>query len=131
VAAEVETVLVAFGFIFVLKAVIAVGTCVLFFHFVRAWGCQYGFCQGKRISGPYRRSSGLSNFLGFFGQQSQMNRPPIFDVGFGMLKIAFGTDNLPVASVAGGSREAGPGRPLAIVGWTSAAGELGLRIDFS
>jgi hypothetical protein len=104
----------------------------LFFHFVRAGFGVSIHVWGRGLVGSYRRSSGLSNFLGFFGQQSQMNSPPSFELaGFGTFRIVVGTDNFPVASVVGGSREAGPGRPLAIVGWTSAAGELGLRIDFS
>lgn len=52
----------------------------------------------------YRRSSGLPNFFGFFGQQSQMKSPLIFEVvGFGVFK-AVGIGTLPVESVAGGSR---------------------------
>jgi hypothetical protein len=77
----------------------------------------------------YRRSSGLPNFLGFFGQQSQMNSPLIFEVwGFGVFK-AVGIGTLPVASVAGGSRVE-PVTTLGI-GWTSWTGELGFKIDFS
>ena len=53
----------------------------------------------------YRKSSGLSNFFGFLGQQSQMNKPLIFDAtGLGILMIV-GTDTFPVASVRGSSRE--------------------------
>lgn len=63
----------------------------------------------KTSRSTYRRPSGLSNFLGFFGQQSQMKSPPIFGVaGFGKL-IIVGTDIFPVESVAGGSNDAGPG----------------------
>lgn len=76
----------------------------------------------------YRRSSGLSNFFGFFGQQSQMNSPLIFGAGgFGTPKTG-GIDIFPVASVAGGSRVLAPGRPL---GGTGPAGELGFKMDFS
>lgn len=60
-----------------------------------------------------------------------MKSPPIFGAaGFGTFIMAVGTDIFPVASVAGGSKDAGPGS-LERVAWDSAAGELGLRIDFS
>lgn len=80
----------------------------------------------------HRRSSWLSNFLGFLGQQSHMNSPPILETaGFGMLMMVVGTESFPVASVAGGSRDAGPGNTLPSTGWTTAPGELGLSMDFS
>lgn len=80
----------------------------------------------------HRSSSELSNFLGFLGQQSHMNSPPILEpAGFGMLMTVVGTVSFPVASVAGGSRDAGPGNPLPSTGWTTAPGELGFRMDFS
>ena len=61
-----------------------------------------------------------------------MNNPPILDVaGFGMLTMVVGTVSFPVASVAGGSKDAGPGSPLGRAGCTSAPGELGFRMDFS
>lgn len=46
-----------------------------------------------------------------------MNRPLIFDeIGFGMFTMVVGIESLPVASVGGGSRDAGPGNPLVSTG---------------
>lgn len=88
--------------------------------------------SNRNVSKTYRKSCWLSNFLGFLGQQSQMKRPLIFDeIGFGKLTTVVGTESFPVASIAGGSKDAGPGSPLASTGCVTVLGGLGLRMDFS
>ena len=126
VAAEMERVLVAFGFVFVFESVVAVLTCVLLFHLVSPEVALVGWLlKSVWWARSYRRSSGLSNFLGFLGQQSQMYRPLIFGGGLGTLKIGARV-TLPVESVRGGSRELAP-RGIG----ASAPGELGFKMDFS
>jgi hypothetical protein len=65
VAAEVEGVLVAFCFVFVFEAVVAVGACILFFHFVRAgFGVSIHVC-GKEFGGFLPEVIWVVEFLGF------------------------------------------------------------------
>ncbi len=80
--AQMERVLMAFGFVFILEAVIAILARILFLHLmspgsklVAVYGVEENICrQGKqnRLHMTYLNSSSVSNFLGFLGQQSHM-----------------------------------------------------------
>lgn len=115
-----------FGFVFVLKPIAAVLAGILLFHFMCASLESDGKCS-LFLVWTYRKSSGLSNFLGFFGQQSQIYKSLIF--GTAALR-AVGIDIFPMVFV-GGAGELEFGTPLAIAGWIIAVGELGFKIDFS
>lgn len=70
VAAEVEGVLVALGFIFVLEAVLAVCAFVLLLGLVGAGNELVHNMTENKGFGTYASASSVSNFLGFLGQQS-------------------------------------------------------------
>jgi hypothetical protein len=79
----------------------------------------------------YRSSSGLSNFLGFLGQQSQMNKPPIFGpVCLGTFRLVC-KDIFLATFILGGSRVLGPGTLLNADWLETPTGELGLRRNLS
>jgi hypothetical protein len=76
----VDGVLVPLGLVLVLEAVGAVGTLVLFLRFVSPVEVLVSgrlCCRLVIGCSTYLRASGVSNFLGFFGQHSHMRKPCI------------------------------------------------------
>lgn len=70
VAAQVEGVLVAFGFVFVLEAVLAICAFVLLLRLVGTGNVLVHYVMENKGAGTYASASSVSNFLGFLGQQS-------------------------------------------------------------
>ncbi len=78
VSAEMETVLMTLGFVFVLETVVAVLTRVWFAHSVHSVNFTLVSRDDKtdlNLAMTHSSSSSLSNLFGFFGQHSQMKTP--------------------------------------------------------
>lgn len=85
-----KRILVPLGLILVIEAVVAVWTRVRFHHLMRASSKISRMARKRSKDRTYRKSSGVSNFLGFLGQQSQISRLPIFGAaGSGTFRLVF------------------------------------------
>ena len=85
-----KRILVLLGLILVIEAVLAVQARVRFHHLMRSSSKISGMARRRSKDRTYRKSSGLSNFLGFLGQQSQINRLQIFGAaGSGTFRLVF------------------------------------------
>lgn len=89
------------------------------------------WAKAEKTVETHRSSSGLSNFFGFLGQQSQIYIPPILGPpGFDVFREVC-TDILRAEAVVLGSAGTANDALLVAEWFVSDPGGLGFRIDFS